>query len=114
MYSTRMESLPSTAMSLDPKLVNRLGALAMLLQDAVDDVAATVVTGVPVDAEALACLVSFANGRRIDDLRRALALSQPGAAHLVSRLEAHGLAERSRDPDDGRGILVSLTKDGAR
>jgi DNA-binding MarR family transcriptional regulator len=108
-----MEPVLSSSMSVDPKLVNRLGALATLLQDAVDEVAATVATGVPVDAEALACLVNFADGRRIDDLRRALALSQPGAAHLVSRLEAAGLAERSRDPDDGRGILVSLTDRGA-
>ncbi|MBI5105200.1 MAG: winged helix DNA-binding protein [Solirubrobacterales bacterium] len=67
-----------------------------------------------VDAEALVALAGFASGRRIEDLRGALALSQPGGAHLVSRLERAGLARRARDPDDGRGVLVHLTPAGRR
>ena len=93
-------------------LVNRLGAASLMLDDAVRARAAAV-AGLPaVDAEAVTALAVFASGRRIEDLRSALELSQPGGAHLVSRLERAGLARRSRDPDDGRGVLVSLTPAG--
>jgi DNA-binding MarR family transcriptional regulator len=92
-------------------LVNRLGAASLMLDDAVRArVAAAGLSAI--DTEALTALVNFADGRRIEELRAALELSQPGGAHMVSRLERAGLAERSRDPRDGRGVLVHLTPSG--
>jgi DNA-binding MarR family transcriptional regulator len=64
------------------------------------------------DAEALTALANFGHGRRIEELRAALSLSQPGGAHLVTRLERAGLATRAPDPADGRGTLVRLTPRG--
>ncbi|HET6505146.1 MAG TPA: MarR family winged helix-turn-helix transcriptional regulator [Baekduia sp.] len=92
----------------DPRLVNRLGAAALLIDDAVRRRTADVA----VDAEALTALVNFGHGRRIEELRAALSLSQPGGAHLVTRLERAGLAVRAPDPSDGRGTLVRLTPRG--
>lgn len=93
----------------DPRLVNRLGAAALLIDDAVRRRVGTVADG---DAEALTALVNFGDGRRIEELRAALGLSQPGGAHLVTRLEAAGHATRVRDPRDGRATLVRLTPRG--
>jgi DNA-binding MarR family transcriptional regulator len=93
------------------RLVNRLGAASLMLDDAVR-ARATAGSLRRIDAEALTALENFASGRRIEDLRSALELSQPGGAHLVGRLERAGLLTRSRDPADGRGVLVSLTPDG--
>jgi DNA-binding MarR family transcriptional regulator len=93
-------------------LVNRLGAASLMLDDAVRARAATESELSAVDTEALAALASFASGERIEELRSALELSQPGGAHLVSRLERAGLVARSRDAQDGRGVIVSLTPAG--
>ncbi|MHA7632960.1 MarR family winged helix-turn-helix transcriptional regulator [Corallococcus sp. M7] len=35
------------------------------------------------------------------------------ATSLVSRLEKHGYVRRSRNPEDGRSLLVSMTASGA-
>jgi MarR family transcriptional regulator, negative regulator of the multidrug operon emrRAB len=101
------------AMNPDPdaRLINRLGAASLMLDDAVRArIAGGALNGI--DAEALTALASFGDGRRIEELRSALELSQPGGAHLVSRLERAGLVTRTRDPEDGRGVLVSLTPAG--
>jgi MarR family transcriptional regulator, negative regulator of the multidrug operon emrRAB len=103
----------STPMS-DPRLVNRLHAAALVIDDAVRTRVAEAAPLPGGDVEALRSLVNFADGRRIEELRAALGLSQPGGAHLVSRLEAAGLARRRRDPHDRRGVLVSLTPRGRR
>ena len=98
----------------DQRLVNRLHAVALVLDDAVRSRVADAAPLPGGDVAALRSLVNFADGRRIEELRAALGLSQPGGAHLVSRLEAAGLAERRRDPQDGRGVLVTLTPRGRR
>jgi MarR family transcriptional regulator, negative regulator of the multidrug operon emrRAB len=95
----------------DPRLVNRLGAAALLIDDAVRRRTADA-TDVGADVEALTALANFGHGRRIEELRAALSLSQPGGAHLVTRLERAGLAVRTPDPRDGRGTLVRLTPRG--
>jgi DNA-binding MarR family transcriptional regulator len=95
----------------DARLVNRLGAASLMLDDAVR-ARATDGSLRGIDAEALTALENFASGRRIEDLRAALELSQPGGAHLVGRLEKAGLVTRSRDPHDGRGVVVTLTREG--
>jgi len=39
-------------------------------------------------------------------------LSQPGLSRKVARLEEEGLVERLPDPNDGRGVLVRMTRQG--
>jgi DNA-binding MarR family transcriptional regulator len=39
-------------------------------------------------------------------------ISQPSMTAMVSRLERQGLAERRRDPSDGRIVLVAITGAG--
>jgi MarR family transcriptional regulator, negative regulator of the multidrug operon emrRAB len=102
----------ATTPTPNARLVNRLGAASLMLDDAVRARAAAAESLRQVDAEALTALAGFASGQRIEELRSALELSQPGGAHLVDRLERAGLATRSRDPEDGRGVLVTLTPAG--
>lgn len=54
-----------------------------------------------------------AGGRlRLRDLVDRVVLSQPGLSRKVARLEADGLVERLPDPDDGRGVLVKISRSG--
>jgi DNA-binding MarR family transcriptional regulator len=46
------------------------------------------------------------------ELYRSLMRTSGGMTHLVDRLEREGLVERVPDPDDRRGVLVSLTRRG--
>jgi len=46
------------------------------------------------------------------ELYRSLMRTSGGVTHLVDRLEQEGLVERVPDPDDRRGVLVSLTRRG--
>ena len=41
-------------------------------------------------------------------------LTQPSLSRLVERLERRGLVARSPASDDGRGVVVTLTEQGAR
>jgi len=41
-------------------------------------------------------------------------VSSGAMTHRLTRLEARGLVTRSSDPDDGRGVVVHLTKTGLR
>jgi DNA-binding MarR family transcriptional regulator len=50
--------------------------------------------------------------QRITALAELENLAQPTVTILVKRLEERGWVERSRDPDDGRVVIVSLTRDG--
>ena len=49
---------------------------------------------------------------RVTELAEAQSVTQPAMTGLVGRLTAQGLAERSVDPDDRRGVLVALTDPG--
>lgn len=49
---------------------------------------------------------------RMTDLAAAVLLSKSGLTRLVDRMCAEGLIERSRDPADGRSLVVSLTPQG--
>ena len=51
--------------------------------------------------------------RRITELAELEGLSQPTMTLLVQRLEQRGWVERTRYPDDGRVVLVSLTDAGS-
>jgi DNA-binding MarR family transcriptional regulator len=49
---------------------------------------------------------------RLTDLNRHVLLSQPALSRLVDRLAERGLVRRGPDPDDGRGVRLSLTDAG--
>jgi DNA-binding MarR family transcriptional regulator len=49
---------------------------------------------------------------RIGELHRHVLLSQPALSRLVDRLVDRGYVERCGDPDDGRGVRLSLTESG--
>lgn len=49
---------------------------------------------------------------RMQELAERVLLSQSGLTRLVDRLEAEGLVERRRCPEDGRGTLATLTRPG--
>lgn len=51
---------------------------------------------------------------RLRDLNEEVFLSQPSLSRMVDRLVERGLLARAPAPDDGRGVLVSLTETGAQ
>ncbi|MFB9376433.1 MarR family winged helix-turn-helix transcriptional regulator [Kineococcus gynurae] len=51
---------------------------------------------------------------RLGELSASVLLPQPSLSRLVDRLAQRGLLRREADPQDGRGVLVVLTEDGAR
>ncbi|MFK0064718.1 MarR family winged helix-turn-helix transcriptional regulator [Streptomyces sp. NPDC091046] len=50
--------------------------------------------------------------QRLTELARAEGVSQPNMTQLVTRLERAGLARRTADASDGRGVLVVVTPTG--
>ncbi|NEB20990.1 MULTISPECIES: MarR family winged helix-turn-helix transcriptional regulator [Streptomyces] len=50
--------------------------------------------------------------QRLTGLARAEGVSQPNMTQLVTRLERAGLARRTADASDGRGVLVAVTPAG--
>lgn len=50
--------------------------------------------------------------QRPSDLAPELGVSAATAGRVINRLVRDGLAERSRDPDDGRSVLALLTDKG--
>lgn len=51
-------------------------------------------------------------GLRLKELNEFVLLHQSALSRLVERLELRGLVERSPDPADGRGTLITLTERG--
>lgn len=51
--------------------------------------------------------------RRVTELAETEALAQPTVTQLVDKLVRRGLVVREKSPDDGRVVLVSITRDGA-
>lgn len=51
---------------------------------------------------------------RLQELNRGVLLSQPALSRLVDRLVRRGMVQRSADPDDARGIALSLTDEGRK
>jgi DNA-binding MarR family transcriptional regulator len=48
----------------------------------------------------------------LSDLRRHFWITLPGMSKRINNLERLGFVERIRNPDDGRGALVRLTRKG--
>jgi DNA-binding MarR family transcriptional regulator len=49
---------------------------------------------------------------RLSELHRYVLLSQPALSRMVDRLVERGFVERKADPEDGRGVRLSLTGAG--
>jgi DNA-binding MarR family transcriptional regulator len=92
--------------------LNVIGAFVLALGDRMRDAteeAAGIGGSLPA---AVVALHEWAGGRTIETLAGALRLSHSRAVRVIDRLEAEGLASRSRDPVDARGVLVHLTPEG--
>jgi len=51
-------------------------------------------------------------GLRLGDLNPAVRLTQPSLSRMIARLEQQGWLTRADDPDDRRGVLVTLLPAG--
>ena len=51
-------------------------------------------------------------GARPKDVAAVLGISRPAATTFIQRLEAKGMLETTPDPDDDRGVRVTLTRRG--
>jgi DNA-binding MarR family transcriptional regulator len=51
-------------------------------------------------------------GLRLGDLHPAVRLTQPSLSRMIARLEQQGWLARTGDPNDRRGVLVTLTPAG--
>jgi DNA-binding MarR family transcriptional regulator len=51
-------------------------------------------------------------GLRLGELNSAVRLSQPSLSRAVGRLESRGWLRRAGAPEDGRGVLISISPDG--
>jgi DNA-binding MarR family transcriptional regulator len=67
----------------------------------------------PTQAQALVCL-RRAGLRRLGDLARELAVSEPTASEAVAVLVAKGLVSKRRCNEDGRALRLELTSAGRR
>lgn len=65
-----------------------------------------------VEYEILVRLSERGGSMRMAQLADALAHSRSRVTHTVTRMEKSGLVERTTSPDDGRGIVASLTAQG--
>jgi MarR family transcriptional regulator, negative regulator of the multidrug operon emrRAB len=92
------------------RTANLLGALALEATRAQED-ATHAVVGQSGAAAAALVVIAAAPGRTIEQLRRPLNLSQPGATRLVDRLVQAGWVERG-GPGGRRGLELRLTARG--
>ena len=92
--------------------LNVIGALVVMLGDRIRDGTEDASGMGGALPAALAALHEWAGGRTIDTLAGGLRLSHSRTVRVVDRLASQGLATRSRDPADGRGVLVDLTAAG--
>ena len=51
---------------------------------------------------------------RLSELNTAVPLTQPALSRAVTRMAARGLVVRAGAPEDGRGVLISMTPAGSR
>jgi len=92
--------------------LNVIGALVVVLGDRIRDATEDASGMRGALPAALSALHEWAGGRTIETLAGGLRLSHSRTVRVIDRLEADGLATRTRDPADGRGVLVHLTPAG--
>ncbi|QNK83064.1 MarR family winged helix-turn-helix transcriptional regulator [Nakamurella sp. PAMC28650] len=91
--------------------VGFLHAHAQILKKLADDLDAA--GQIPLGTYDVLVQLSEAGGAlRHRDLLDRLLISQPGLSRKVERLEVAGLVERRPDPQDGRGVIVKLSRAG--
>ena len=84
-----------------------------LLMDRLDDDLRRAFNISLVEYEILVRLSESEGGQlRMAQLADALAHSRSRVTHTVARMEAAGLVQRSTSPEDGRGILATMTPKG--
>ena len=84
-----------------------------LLMDRLDDDLRRTFNISLVEYEILVRLSESEGGQlRMAQLADALAHSRSRVTHTVARMEAAGLVQRSTSPEDGRGILATMTPKG--
>jgi DNA-binding MarR family transcriptional regulator len=94
-------------------LGNRLGALALAIDDRASEAVAVAAGRSESAAAALSAMHQFLNRPPIELLARVLGLTHSGTVRLVDRLEQDGLVRRGPG-GDGRSTAVSLTASGRR
>lgn len=74
----------------------------------------TIADQLKVSCSELKCLKSFLSNDRISvkDLAERLGITSGGVTKIVGQLEEKNILRRDMDPEDRRGILVSLTGEG--
>ncbi|GIK50037.1 MAG: MarR family transcriptional regulator [Hyphomonadaceae bacterium] len=86
----------------------RLAALARQ-----DDWRAGEVEGLtPTQGDILRVLLQRPEGLRLNAVAAHLHISQPTASDAVTALERKGLLQKRADPDDGRALLLRVTRSG--
>lgn len=90
---------------------NLLGALALAVTDRVED---SLEHELGAGGNVSPALMSIGTrpGESIDQLARVLGLSHSAAVRLVHRLDDRGWVRRRRGGEDGRTVLLSLTRSG--
>ena len=106
----------SALLSVDPRVYEDLAAFRLALRRFLA-FSETVTAAAGVTAQqyqALLVIKTHPGGpMMIRDFADQMLLQPHGAVQMVDRLVAHGLAERSHSPNDGRSVLVSLTSKGS-
>lgn len=92
------------------RTANLLGAFTLELAHALETATATVVGRTGAAAAALV-VIAASPGRTIEDLRRPLGLTQPGATRLVERLVEAGWVDRG-GASGRRGLRLTLSAAG--
>lgn len=74
----------------------------------------TIADQLKVSCSELKCLKNFLSNDRISvkDLAERLGITSGGVTKIVGQLEEKNILRRDMDPEDRRGILVSLTGEG--
>ena len=83
-----------------------------LLSDRLDDDLRRIANLSLTEYEILVRLSEREGQLRMAQLADALAHSRSRVTHTIKRMEDAGLVERSTSPDDGRGVIASLTEKG--
>jgi DNA-binding MarR family transcriptional regulator len=96
---------------MKPRQANLLGTLSLAVAECIREAGEAAAGQTGSGPAALVALSSYLEGEPIEALSRALGLTHSAAVRLVDRLEAAGLAERSRGPD-ARSVAVSATAAG--
>lgn len=85
-----------------------------LLTDRIDDDLRRLHGISAVEYEILVRLSDAGGQLRMARLAAALAHSRSRVTHTVKRMETAGLVQRGDSPDDGRGVIASITEPGRR